>query len=78
MGLQILPADIPPPAIIRRDSAPQLPAKDDTSRFDGYLNDARSAVDTEPGAQYLPPIGRVLEQLHDRDAARAEDPGAGT
>jgi flagellar motility protein MotE (MotC chaperone) len=23
-------------------------------------------------------IGRVLEQLHDRDAARAEDPGAGT
>lgn len=51
MGLQILSADIPPPTLIRGDSAPQLSARDDTRTFDGYLNDARAAVETEPATQ---------------------------
>ena len=51
MGLQILPADISPPARIRDSSAQHPPPAELTSRFDGYLNDARSAVDTEPAAR---------------------------
>ena len=59
MGLQSMPVDIPPPQRLNGDSAPQSQAKNLSSSFDGYLNDARSAVATEPVDQ-------------DREAPRTE------
>jgi len=47
MGPQISPADIPPPARVLNIPAHNLSAPDASSRFDGYLDEARSrAADT--------------------------------
>jgi len=72
MGLQILPADIPPPARIRDDSAPPPLARDRTSRFDGYLNDARSAGEPKPAAQSQQAEHNDAEHTTDVDADGAD------